>query len=347
MSPTPASATVGLVFPLAPPPPAPPLTTVQLAGQRVVFAFGGTGIPRPLRLRIQRGQAAGVLLFATNVRSAGQVRALTRALQAIPRPAGLRAPLVVMTDQEGGLVKRIPGAPFRSPPQLAATGHTAAAYAEGRATGSTLRSVGVNVDLAPVTDVARAGSEIEREGRSFGRSAATVQRFAAAFARGLQSRDVAATDKHFPGFGAASANTDNAPVVITSPLATLRGIDERPYASTPARLAMVSSAIYPALDPGTPALLSRAVVTGELRGRVGFSGVTVTDSLDAAALAGRGDVALQAAAAGADLLLFTSYRSSSRAVNTLATALQQGRLDAGEARASVARSLALRASLPR
>ena len=335
------------MLPLAPPPPAPPLSAVQLAGQRVVFAFDGTSIPGPLRLRIQRGQAAGVLLFAGNVRSVAQVRALTHALQAIPRPPRLRAPLVVMTDQEGGLVKRIPGAPFRSPPQLAATGHTAAAYAEGRATGSTLRSAGVNVDLAPVADVARAGSEMEREGRSFGRTAATVQRFAAAFARGLQSRGVAATDKHFPGFGAAGANTDNAAVVIRSPLATLRGVDERPYASTPARLAMVSSAIYPALDPGVPALLSRAVVTGELRGHVGFPGVTVTDSLDAASLGGEADVATRAAGAGDDLLLFTSYRSSSRAVNTLATALRQGRLDAGEARASAARVLALRASLPR
>lgn len=347
MSPTPWSVTVAFVFPLAPPPPPPPLTPVQLAGQRVVFAFDGTSIPAALRRRIARGEAAGVLLFATNVRSVSQVRLLTRELQAIPRPARLRAPLLVMTDQEGGLVKRIPGAPFRSPPQLAATGHATAAYAEGRATGATLRSAGVNVDLAPVADVARPGSQMEREGRSFGRSAATVQRFAAAFARGLQSRRVAATDKHFPGFGAASANTDNSAVVISSPLATLRAVDERPYAGTPARLAMVTSAIYPALDPGTPALLSRAVVTGELRDHVGFSGVTVTDSLDATALNGRRDVALRAAAAGDDLLVFTSYRSSSRAVNALALALREGRLDAGEAGVSVARSLALRASLPR
>ena len=334
---------------LADPPPtalpaaAPALSSIQLAGQRVVFAFAGTEIPVNLRKRIARGEAAGVILFGDNVASIAQVRRLTRELQAIRRPAGLTAPLFVMTDQEGGLVKRLPGAPDRSPPQMTTT---AIARSEGRATARTLRAAGVNVDLAPVVDVARPGSEMEREGRSFGRSTATVSGHARAFAAGLRAGGVAGTAKHFPGFGAASANTDNAAVVIRSPLSTLRSVDEPPFRAAGTRLVMLSSAIYPALS-SQPALLSRRVVTGELRGHLGFTGVTVTDSLNASALVNEGSVLQRAVRAGDDLLLFTSYEASAHAVERLATLLHAGRLDRAAAQRAAARILALRRGLSR
>ncbi len=212
------------MFAAEPPPAVPPQSSIQLAGQRVVFAFDGTEIPRNLRLRIQRGEAAGVLLFGANVQSIAQVRRLTRRLQAIQRPAGLNVPLIVMTDQEGGQVKRLPGAPTKSPPQMTSV---ADARAQGRATARTLSSAGVNVDLAPVVDVARAGSQMEHEGRSFGRSTSTVSTRARGFVSGLGAGGVAATAKHFPGFGAASANTDNAAVTIRSSLGTLRRGESR------------------------------------------------------------------------------------------------------------------------
>lgn len=326
-----------------PAPAVPALSSIQLAGQRVVFAFDGTEVPRNLRLRIERGEAAGVLLFGANVQSIAQVRSLTRRLQAIHRPAGLNVPLLVMTDQEGGQVKRLPGAPDRSPPQMTST---AIARAQGRATARTLASAGVNVDLAPVVDVGRPGSEMEHEGRSFGRSAGTVGRRARAFTAGLRAGGVAATAKHFPGFGAASANTDSSRVVIRSSVRTLHSVDEPPFIAAGTGLVMLSSAIYPALDD-QPALLSRRIATGELRGHLGFRGVTVTDSLNATALVGRRDVVRRAAAAGADLLLFTTYLSSARAVESLAKDLHAGRLGRSAAEASVARILRLRSGLRR
>jgi len=319
------------------------MTSIQLAGQRVVFAFDGTDIPGNLRLRIQRGEAAGVLLFGANVSSVSQVRSLTRRLQAIHRPPGLNVPLLVMTDQEGGQVKRLPGAPDRAPPQMTST---AIAHSEGGATARTLLAAGVNVDLAPVVDVARAGSQMEREGRSFGSSTSTVITRARAFTAGLQGGGVAATAKHFPGFGAASANTDATAVVIRSSVATLRRIDEPPFTGARTKLVMVSSAVYPALDDA-PALLSRRVVTGELRGHLGFRGVTVTDSLNAGSLVRESSVLQRAVGAGDDLLLFTTYQSSAHAVERLAKLLHAGRLDRRAAQAAVARILALRSTLRR
>jgi beta-N-acetylhexosaminidase len=309
----------------------------------VVFAFSGTEVPRNLRLRIQRGEAAGVLLFGANVRSIAQVRGLTRELQAIRRPRGLNVPLVVMTDQEGGLVKRLPGAPTLNPPRMSTD---AVAREQGRATARTLASAGVNVDLAPVVDVARPGSQMEDEGRSFGRSTTTVGRRARAFVDGLRAGNVAATAKHFPGFGAASANTDAKSVVIRTPLSTLRARDEPPFVAARADLVMTSSAIYPALSD-QPAMLSRRVVTGELRQRLGFGGVVVTDSLNATALVGRRHLLPRVLKAGNDLLLFTTYESSARAVERLAGLFRAGRLDRAEAAGAVQRVLALRRTLRR
>lgn len=329
----------------------PRLTAAQLAGQHVIFPFSGTAPPAALVARIRRGEAAGVILFARNVASVGQVRALTRRLQRIARPPGLRAPLLVMVDQEGGPVKRLPGAPQRSPRELAAAGSAALARVQGRATAATLRGAGVNVDLAPVLDVARPGGAIDREGRGLGATAPAVARVGVAFAQGLQRGGVLATAKHFPGFGAATSNTDLAQTVIGLPAATLRRVDEAPFADASAHgiaLVMVASARYPAFSR-RPAVLARAVVGGELRARVRFRGVTISDDLQAPALApygGASGAAVRAARAGVDLLLFgQSYAGAADAARALADALRRGGLDRERAEASLQRVLAVRGTL--
>ena len=85
------------------------LTDAQLAGQHVVFPFAGRTAPRALLARIRRGEAAGVIFLGANLGTPAQVRALTRTLRRVPRPPALRAPLLLMVDQEGGSVQRLPG----------------------------------------------------------------------------------------------------------------------------------------------------------------------------------------------------------------------------------------------
>jgi beta-N-acetylhexosaminidase len=332
--------------------PRPRLTDAQLAGQHVVFPFAGHTPPRALLARIRRGEAAGVIFLGANLGTPAQVRALTRTLRRVPRPAGLRAPLLLMVDQEGGSVQRLPGAPSRSAPAMAATGRPSVALAEGRATAATLRAAGMNVDLAPVVDVVRPESALHAEGRGFGSSAGAAARFGAAFARGLRAGGVAATAKHFPGFGAAPVNTDLAAVRIAVGLRELRAVDRLPFESAiraGAGLVMLSSAIYPALSRA-PAVLSARVVQRELREGLGFKGVTISDDLEAPAFASRGGTsgaALAATRAGVDLLLFArTYDGADRAARALTDGLRSGRVDRGALEASLARVLALRAPLP-
>ena len=331
--------------------PRPPLTDAQLAGQHVVFPFSGRIPPPALLARIRRGEAAGVIFLGANLGTPAQVRALTRTLQRVPRPEGLRAPLLLMVDQEGGSVQRLAGAPSRSAPAMAATGRPSVALAEGRATAATLRAAGMNVDLAPVVDVVRPESALHAEGRGFGFGVAGAARFGAAFTRGLRAGGVAATAKHFPGFGAAPANTDLGAVRIAVGLRELRAVDRVPFEAAiraGAGLVMLSSAIYPALSPA-PAVLSPRVVHGELREGLGFKGVTISDDLEAPAFASRGGAsgaALRATRAGVDLLLFArTYDGADRAADALGGALRSGRVDRGDLEASSARVLALRAAL--
>lgn len=298
-------------------------TPEQLAGQRVVFGFDGTEPPRALLRRIRRGEAAGVILFARNIRSRAQVRSLTDALQRW-RPPG-DPPLIVSIDQEGGIVKRLAGAPRRSAAELGRIGDESLARAEGRNTARNLRELGINVNFAPVVDIGRAGRIMRAQRRAYSSSPARVTRIAAAFAAGLREGGVAACAKHFPGLGGARHDQDKRNNAIDLPAARLRAEDYAPYEALSKQgleLVMTSTADYPALDPDRPAVFSRRVLVDELRGRVGFTGVTITDSLGVQSATRLGTPearAVRAARAGNDLLLFASdYGAGVRGARALA-----------------------------
>ena len=194
---------------------------------------------------------AGVVLFDANFPTRAAGRRLISRLQAIRRPPALRDPLLVMVDQEGGLVKRVGGAPTASALQMGERGPDFS-RAQGRQTAANLRGIGINVDLAPVLDVARAGGTIAETERGFGSTAAAVAATAIPFATALQQGGVAATAKHFPGFGAARENTDFAVQRIGLSKQRLRAVDEAPYRDFIAAggdLVMLSTAIYPAFSP--------------------------------------------------------------------------------------------------
>jgi beta-N-acetylhexosaminidase len=335
-------------------PPRPPdvastLSAPLLAGERIVVGFSGTRVPPRLRVAIRRGRVAGVVLFAANFPSRDAGRRLIRQLQEIRRPPALRDPLLIMVDQEGGLVKRVAGAPNVSAAAMGARGPAFSAR-QGRHTAANLRDLGVNVDLAPVLDVGRPGGVIAATERSFGASAKRVRETAVPFARALQAGGVAATAKHFPGFGAAGENTDSAVARIDLSKRELRRVDEAPYPAFVAaggKLVMLSTAIYPAFSD-RPAAFTRAIATGELRDRLGFEGVAITDALETVAVrrfGGPRKAGLAAARAGADLLLFAQLAPAEQAWGSLVAQLRWGALARDEFERAAQRVLELRAGL--
>ena len=335
------------------------LSAVQLAGQRVIYSYRGHTPPASLLWRIRHGEAAGVIFFRQNISSRAQIKSVVSELERANASQlnPVREPLLLMTDQEGGAVRRLPGAPVLSEKQIGQAAHPAVtAQAEGTAAGRNLRGVGMNVNLAPVLDVYRTpGNFIDEFGRSYSSRPRTVSYLGADFIRAQQAAGVAATAKHFPGLGAAapSQDTDMRPVTVGQSLRSVRTVDEAPYPAAIAagvRLIMVSWATYPALDRHRPAGLSSAVVGGELRKRLGFRGVTITDALEAGALRAYGSTAnrsVLAAGAGMDLLLCSEQQvaQGSAARNALQAAYLGGRLNQAAFKAAVQRIITLRTSL--
>ncbi len=235
---------------------------------------------------------------------------------------------------------------------MGAIGSDTVARRQGARTGAALRAVGVNVDLAPVADIPRSTSSfMYQQGRTFSFSADRTARLADAFASGLASTGVLATMKHFPGIGLATRNTDRHVDTITASKTAL-GRDLRPYRRAIKHdipLIMLSNATYTAYDSENAAGWSHAIGVTLLRRDLGFTGVTMTDSLDGTAHArGLTDkvLAIRAAAAGTDMILMTgSERTSARVFAALVAAARAGSIPVPMLRESYDRIVALKGGL--
>ncbi|WP_393060936.1 glycoside hydrolase family 3 N-terminal domain-containing protein [Streptomyces sp. LN549] len=332
------------------------LSPQQRAGQCVIHSYPGLTPPASLMNAIKEGRTAGVIFFGENIENLSQIESVIQSMNAAHASAPVKAPLLLMTDQEGGMIRRLPGEPVMSAKDVGASTdpHQWADFT-GSGAGMNLAGIGMNVNLAPVLDVYRQNGDFtDQYERSYSKSAAAVASCGSTFITAQQDVGVAATAKHFPGLGPATAsqNTDIRPVTITTSAATLRSVDEVPYRDAIAagtKLVMLSWAIYTALDSTRPAGLSPTVV-GELRDRLGYTGVTITDALEAGALQSFGSTsqrAVTAASAGMDLLLCSSRSVSQgdEAVTALSDALASGGLDGQAFDAAAARVAALRAGL--
>jgi beta-N-acetylhexosaminidase len=287
-----------------------------------MLAFRGTTVPSWLRQRLADAPAAGFTLFRpNNVRSPEQVRDLTAELQAAARArpgAADDPPLLIAADQEGGQLLALGSGftEFAGPMAIGATGDAELARRVGEAIGQELRAVGVNVDYAPVLDVAINPANPSLGIRSFGDDPAQVARLGHAWLDGLQAQGVAATAKHFPGSGGLMADTHHGLGVVDRSAADLQAVELAPFrAAFDAGVRMVMSGHFavPALtgDRTQPSTLSRRMMWGLLREELGFEGVSITDALDMKAIpqgAAQARAVVEALDAGVDLLLTTADR---------------------------------------
>jgi beta-N-acetylhexosaminidase len=288
-------------------PPVDDLSLRQQVGQLVMLRFDGTERPTYVQEALRAGEAAGAILFGDNVLSAQQLRDLTGSLQ---QAAGRSALLAV--DQEGGDIRIVP---FAAPEPAAGTiARPALAEQLARQAGRDLDRLGINVNLAPVADVASVPGSVVA-GRAYPGEADAVASLVAAAVRGHRRGGVASTAKHFPGIGAAELNTDDAAVTIKRPRAEIEKVDLEPFRAAidaEVELVMAGHALYPTLDDRRIASQSAPILEGVLREELGYRGVIVTDSMEAEAVLSRSstpEAAVRAVAAGADLMLTTSSGS--------------------------------------
>ena len=312
-------------------------------GQVLVSSFDGTSVPDYIRRRLRGGQTAGVILFGQNAATPAGFRAIGRAVQRASRRGAL-----VAVDQEGGEIRILPFAPPAAAQPL--QGSPAAVRRQARAAGRALRAAGVNVNLAPVADVA-VGPTAAMAGRTFPGDAEAVSARVRASVLGLRDEGVAATAKHFPGLGGAVVNTDDGSATVDLLDGELERRDLPPFRAAIAAdvpLVMLSHALYPATDRRQIASQSRAIATGLLRDELHFEGVAVTDSIEAQAVLDRSGVAIAAErslSAGADLILMTGSGSWNQVYPRLLARVRRDPAFQARVREAAARVLALKRSL--
>jgi beta-N-acetylhexosaminidase len=278
-------------------------------GRLLIGGFDGSSLPAAFARALGEGRRGGAIVFKRNVPGdPAQVAALAREIHA----AAGEAPLLGI-DQEGGRVARL-GAPFLEVPPmqtLASWGDVALAEDIAGAVGSELAALGFTIDFAPVLDVNTRADNPAIGDRAFGGDPDTCARFGVAWVRGLQSAGLLACGKHFPGHGDSAKDSHVELPVVDRPRDHLERIDLAPFrAAAAAGVAsmMTAHVVYPSIDPTLPATLSRAVCT-ELRERVGFHGMLISDDLEMRAIAARWSIeeaAVMAIEAGCDALLVCS-----------------------------------------
>jgi beta-N-acetylhexosaminidase len=322
----------------------------RTAGQLFMVGIPGPALDPGTEAFLREYTPGGVILFKRNARTAAQIRRLTAAVRAL----GAGPPPLLAIDHEGGRVDRLPR-PFTHFPaaaQVALAGGAQAAREVGRAMGRELAAVGIDLDFAPVLDVATNPRNRVVGDRAFGATPGAVARCGVAFARGLLDAGVVPCGKHFPGHGHTTGDSHLVLPRDRRPRRELVAGNLPPFeAAIRARLPalMTSHVVYPALDD-RPATLSRAICHDLLRRRLGFTGTLFSDDLEMQAVARRRRperTAVAALAAGCDMLLVcASLDLAARCIESVARALTRGRLAPPDAVRSLARIERLRRLAP-
>lgn len=312
--------------------------------------FVGTELPEWLAVRL-RGGLGGVCLFAENIASPEQLRALTAAIRA----ANPRA--LIAIDEEGGDVSRLhaaTGSPYPGNAVLGRIDDTELTASVGAAVATELRAAGVNLNFAPDADINSDPDNPVIGVRSFGTDAALVARHTAAWVAAHEAQGVAVSAKHFPGHGDTAADSHHALPVVDLPLDTLRSRELEPFCAAiaaGARTIMSSHILLPQLDADQPATFSPRILGELLRDELGFDGVVVSDALDMAGASGEIGIAaaaVRALAGGCDLLCIGTRNTDAQLAEIEAaidTAVASGALAAERVADAVARVSALSAAL--
>ncbi|TDC65476.1 glycoside hydrolase family 3 protein [Actinomadura sp. GC306] len=259
-----------------------------------------------------RYRPGGFIYYGENVRDPQQVAAFSNGIQRAAAAQPHRIPATIATDQEGGIVARLQPPATQSPGAmaLAAGRRTADARALARITGRELRAVGIDQNYAPDADVNVDPANPVIGVRSFGSDPGLVASMVTAQIRGYRSAGVTATAKHFPGHGDTTTDSHVGVPQIDHTREEWERLDLPPFRAAIAAgvdSIMTAHIVVPSLDPsGDPATLSRPILTGILRERLGYRGVVVTDALDMDGVRAKyGDerIPVLALKAGADVLL--------------------------------------------
>ncbi len=297
----------------------------DLAGIRgAIFGLSGTVLNPAEAGFLAEARPWGVILFSRNIKSPEQTAALVREIRSV-----LGRNAAVLIDQEGGRVQRLGPPHWRAwpAPMVDAAGPAAQEriWLRSRLIADDLMALGIDVNCAPMLDLASSDAHEIMTSRILGETPELVARQGRAVADALLAGGVLPVVKHIPGHGRATVDSHAALPIISADLPTLRRTDFRPFvALADLPLAMTAHLLIPALDPVAPVTLSAPAIAA-IRAEIGFDGALMTDDLAMGALQGpMRERAAQASAAGCDLLLHCSGDLAEMAEIAAAAPLLEG-----------------------
>ena len=254
---------------------------LETAGQRLMLGFDGIDLNDDLRHLIRDLGAGGLILFKRNIETPDQVKALCESCRDYAKACGL-PPLFIAVDQEGGTVARLrePFTVFKGNPYIE-TLEDARHFAA--VTARELKSIGVNMNFAPVLDVAGDNKDSIMKDRAFKGNPERVAVLGTEIIRTFQNNGILAVAKHFPGIGRTVKDSHFFLPVLDMELPALETSDLIPFMAAKDEGVsgiMLSHILYPRLDENWPASLSPAIAKDLLRDRMGYEGLVMTDDLD-------------------------------------------------------------------
>ncbi|MFH0727476.1 MAG: glycoside hydrolase family 3 N-terminal domain-containing protein [Pseudomonadota bacterium] len=323
------------------------LSAKSLAGQRLMVGFDGTQFDSHLRYLIDTIKVGGIILFKRNIGTPEALRLLCRCVQDHAGACG-QPPLFIAIDQEGGSVARLTK-PFTEFDGNSCMKSPADALRFADITADELKRVGINMNFAPVLDVAPREIESIMASRSFGPDPEWVALMGETVIRRLQEKGIMAVAKHFPGIGRTILDSHLDLPVLEVSLPDLETFDLLPFRraiETDVAGVMLSHIHYPLIDPHWPASLSPVIAGELLREQLNYNGVVMTDDLDMGAIVKHfGFESAIAQVMAADIDLFLICHRSDRIEKGFETILKQSARSQREedrARASVERILNLK-----
>lgn len=261
------------------------LTDEQMAGQRLMVGFDGTDLNTDVKYLIKSLHVGGLILFRRNIESPEQVRDLCLSSQEYAREFGEPA-LFIAIDQEGGTVARLKS-PFTEFPGNAHMKGLQDAVEFARISARELREVGINMNMAPVLDVAVDPRTSIMKERAFGSDPEWVSKLGMAVIHHLQKGGVMSVAKHFPGIGRTTLDSHLDLPFLETNTRDLTAVDLAPFQEAIENKVagmMLSHICYRFLDDQVPASLSKKIARDLLRLRLGYDGLVMTDDLDMGAI---------------------------------------------------------------
>jgi beta-N-acetylhexosaminidase len=267
------------------------LSNEQLAGQRLMVGFDGTALNLDLKHIIEHLKIGGIILFSRNLETPDQLRQLCDGIQDYARRCE-QPPLFIAVDQEGGQVARLkePFTQFPGNPQMKDE-NDAVHFAE--VTATELNRVGINMNMAPVMDIAPEDINSIMAKRAFGGDPAWVTQLGVKVIEHLQCNKIIAVAKHFPGIGRTILDSHLDLPRLDDDRSTIERMDLIPFKAGIRHGVsgiMLSHIFYKNLDNQWPASLSNKIANVLLRGRLGFDGLVLTDDLDMGAIVKHYDI---------------------------------------------------------